>query len=80
MTFDAFAKSLLDRFRLCLPPEHRPIGDYDLIKVPNVSGQTVLEAHRSASEVTKEAGLDFESRVLGPHRLSDSDRPRGPAR
>lgn len=78
MTFDAFAKSLLDRFRQCLPPEHRPIGDYELIKVPNVGGQTVLRAHRPASEVTKEAGLDFEARVLGPHRLSDSGRPAGP--
>lgn len=77
MTFDAFAKSMLDRFRICLPPEHRPIRDYEWIKVPNVRGEAVLEAHRPAPEVTKEAGLDFELRVVGPHRLNDADRPAG---
>ncbi|MGD9990882.1 UvrD-helicase domain-containing protein [Pseudonocardia sp.] len=75
MTFDAFAKSMLDRFRLCLPPEHRPRPDYEWIKVPNVRGRTLLETLASNSEVTEEAGLDFESRVLGRHRLSDTDRP-----
>lgn len=30
MTFDAFAKSLLDRFRQGVPPEWRPSADYDL--------------------------------------------------
>ena len=77
MTFDAFAKSMLDRFRLCLPFEHRLAGDYELIKVPNVRGEAVLKLHRPAHEVTREAGLDFEVRVVGPHRLNDIHRSTG---
>ena len=30
MTFDAFAKGIVDRFRLGVPPEWRPSADYDL--------------------------------------------------
>lgn len=30
LTFDAFAKSILDRFRMALPVEMRPSGDYSL--------------------------------------------------
>jgi DNA helicase-2/ATP-dependent DNA helicase PcrA len=31
MTFDAFAKDLIDRFRLALPREYRPTGDYAVL-------------------------------------------------
>lgn len=31
LTFDAFAKDLLDRFRLCLPVELRPSADYEIL-------------------------------------------------
>jgi len=33
MTYDAFAKSLLDRFRLALPEEYRPEPDYQISSV-----------------------------------------------
>ncbi|MCX6462689.1 MAG: ATP-dependent helicase [Pseudonocardiales bacterium] len=78
MTFDAFAKSLVDRFRLLLPPEHRPISGYEWIKAPNVSGKAVMEALRAGLPVSKQAGLDFEVRVLGPHRLRETNHDQGP--
>lgn len=77
LTFDAFTKSLFDRFRSCLPMEHRPTGDYELIKSPNVRGRALLQARHPSREVTKEEGDDFESRILGPHRLHGTDHLAG---
>lgn len=37
MTYDAFAKDLLDRFRMSLPQEYRPSADYDILTGPDAS-------------------------------------------
>lgn len=43
LTFDSFAKQLLDRFKQALPKEHKISGEYDLV----LSDQAILEYYRA---------------------------------
>src|SRR5690606_27488907 len=42
-TFDAFAKSLVDRFRSAIPPAYRPPRDYRIVTPRNRDYQIFLE-------------------------------------
>lgn len=44
-TFDAFAKGLLDRFRLALPSDYRPANDYRIVFPKRGDFETFLEQH-----------------------------------
>ena len=43
MTFDAFGKDLVDRFRLALPPDLRPSPDYEIITGADVNDDRMRE-------------------------------------
>lgn len=43
MTFDAFGKDLVDRFRLALPPELRPSPDYEIVTGADVNDNRMRE-------------------------------------
>lgn len=49
MTYDAFAKDLLDRFRMALPQEYCPTPDYDILTGGDASENSLREAFMSLS-------------------------------
>jgi DNA helicase-2/ATP-dependent DNA helicase PcrA len=50
-TFDAFAKDLLDRFRLLLPAEYRPTADYTILTGSEVSDTRMRDRMNALSLV-----------------------------
>jgi len=81
LTFDAFTKSLVDRFRSSLPTNWRPSGPYDIAfpKPQQIDGfldVTRLEAPQAwqAAIATLKAST-FEPRVVGSYRLPVTPTP-----
>ncbi len=60
-TFDAFAKSLLDRFRLALPDRWRPSDDYEIILDTFRALPAFLDSLRAPPP---EIGTDFQLRAI----------------
>lgn len=85
VTFDAFAKQLLDRFGQALPPRWRPTPDYEIL-FPKVD--LFREFLRSASEASDRVGTaaqihaiapnTFERRFVVASRLPE-ERPASPS-
>ncbi len=77
LTFDAFTKSLVDRFSVAIPEHWRPTKPYDIFFPDRRDVDSFLDAaRRDAPSVWKGevAGLriaEFESRTIGCVRLSD---------
>ncbi len=63
MTFDAFAKNLLDRFGQALPPRWRPTPDYEIL-FPKVD--LIREFLRSASVSVDRVGTAAEVHAIVP--------------
>ena len=60
MTYDAFAKDLLDRFRMSLPQKYCPTADYDILTGADVSENSFREAFMSLS--TDQCSLNIPER------------------
>jgi superfamily I DNA/RNA helicase len=75
ITFDAFTKSLLDRFASAVPPQWRPTRPYDIVFRSRRQVSEFLDLTRLGAPVSWQeaiAGLgaeDFESRYVGRYRL-----------
>lgn len=77
MTFDAFTKSILDRFRLALPEQWRPTKTYDIefLKPREVSAyfNRVKQQHGNAIKlnhaINQLSPNTFESKFIGSSRL-----------
>ncbi|WDC31605.1 ATP-dependent helicase [Escherichia albertii] len=85
MTFDAFTKSLVDRFRLALPQEWRPSKKYS-ISYPNkrdVAQFWARRQHRVSSSDARDIEYEtrhmdaasFESHVVGSYRIPENMSP-----
>lgn len=77
MTFDAFTKSLVDRFRLSLPESLRPKQDYDIVNFSEYQYRGFLADMRNrnpAQSIQIEAiqTRNFQHVLLARHKLSDS--------
>ena len=78
-TFDAFTKSLVDRFAGALPEHWRPTHPYEVLLPRSEDMQEFLEKTREVApsrwtgEVAALGRRDFESRTIGSQRL-----PMGP--
>ena len=72
-TFDAFAKALLDRFRLALPEQWRPSGDYEI----NLDTYRTIPAFlNSLPAPPPEIATIFELRTI-PERTFEKDHVVG---
>ena len=60
MTYDAFAKDLLDRFRLSLSKEYCPIADYDILTGADASEDSFREAFMGLS--SEQCSLNIQER------------------
>lgn len=75
LTFDAFTKSLVDRFLSAIPPDWRPARPYDIAfptrrQVDGFLDQTRLGAQDSWQAAIASLGAgDFEARYVGTYRL-----------
>jgi superfamily I DNA/RNA helicase len=75
LTFDAFTKSLVDRFLSAIPNDWRPTSPYDIAfptrrQVDGFLDVTRVEAPRAWQAAIAELRSDtFESRNVGSHRL-----------
>ncbi|HDG8140983.1 TPA: ATP-dependent helicase [Klebsiella quasipneumoniae subsp. quasipneumoniae] len=85
ITFDAFTKSLVDRFRLALPQEWRPSKKYS-ISYPNkkdVAQFWARRQHRVSSSDARAIEYEtrhmdtasFESHVVGSYRIPENTSP-----
>lgn len=80
VTFDAFTKSILDRFQLALPPAWRPKPDYDIVNFNENQYRGFLddmrENHRNhADKIEAIQTRHFQHVMLGTHKIS-TDVPR----
>jgi DNA helicase II / ATP-dependent DNA helicase PcrA len=62
LTFDAFAKSLLDRFRICLPEELRPPAEYRIVNWTKRDTEDFLRALKPP----KHLGTTYDLVALKP--------------
>lgn len=81
LTFDAFTKNLVDRFRTALPPVWRPAPAY---RMGFPTGRIIDDFLRHMApqapapwgrDVAAMRSADFESRVVGSARLPDDNQP-----
>lgn len=73
MTFDAFAKSLLDRFRKGVPLEWRPSADYDLTPASRDEiDQFIATSGISEAQTVSKAGFILNHVVSKPLPLPDA--------
>ncbi len=75
-TFDAFTKGLVDRFKLALPQEWRPLDRYDIGMIDDRSYATFLQNVRDRNPQHQHAiaairTVEFKSHILGMNRLTD---------
>jgi len=82
VTFDAFAKSLLDRFGQTLPTEWRPTSDYEIVFSTESSVRQVLQfTAKECTDATIAARIraidakTFERRLVVHQRLPSSGCP-----
>lgn len=82
VTFDAFAKSLLDRFGQALPDAWRPTPDYEIIFSTESIVRQVLKSTASECNDVETAvrirtinAKTFERRYVVNQRLPDTERP-----
>lgn len=80
LTFDAFTKSLVDRFQATIPPQWRPTRPYE-IAFPNrdmVQDELTRIRHMAPAawgdRIAAFSANSFEAQVIGGHRLA----PNGP--
>lgn len=75
MTFDAFTKSLVDRFLLALPVDWRPSYPYEIAFSNRRRVEDFLTRARLAAPQQRQAAIagfgaaDFESKIVGAFRL-----------
>jgi superfamily I DNA/RNA helicase len=86
MTFDAFTKSLVDRFLLAIPTSWRPTKPYEIqfpkrLTTEDFLARTRLRAPASwQPAVASFSPADFEARIVGPFRLpADAIQATDPA-
>lgn len=73
MTFDAFAKGILDRFRLGVPPEWRPSADYDLTPAsPDEIGLFITTSGVAGAQTVSRNSFIHEHVVAKPLPLLDA--------
>ncbi|MCG7988204.1 MAG: ATP-dependent helicase [Candidatus Thiodiazotropha weberae] len=81
VTFDAFTKSLVDRFLTAIPQVWRPTRPYDVAFPKRRQVQDFLTTSRLSAPVEWQAAIaglgasDFESRFVGGYRLPLEHRP-----
>ncbi len=79
MTFDAFTKSLVDRFQLCLPEEWQLKDNYEIISYPENQYREFLANMRDgnsthAQEIEAIQTSRFQHQLLGTYKIS-TDEP-----
>lgn len=73
MTFDAFAKGILDRFRLGVPPEWRPSANYDLAHVSREEiDQFITASGIAGAQTISRNNFILEHVVAKPLHLLDA--------
>lgn len=76
LTFDAFTKSLVDRFEASIPAHWRPSRPYEIVSLNRRTIATELEEIRGRAQHAWQAAIaglpndKFESDVIGPQRLT----------
>jgi len=80
VTFDAFTKSIVDRFQLTLPPEWRPKLDYEIVNFNENQYRGFLEDMREnhrdhAAQIEAIQTRSFQHVMLGTYRIS-VDKPK----
>ena len=76
LTFDAFTKSMVDRFRAALPKDWRPTRPYQINMVSRPQVEALLQTalrdapHQWRAEILDLSGTTFEPRALGSLRLN----------
>ena len=76
-TFDAFTKGLVDRFKLALPVNWRPLDRYDIPTINDRAYQEFLNNARDDSPTHQFAiaairASDFKNQLLATHKLSEA--------
>lgn len=76
LTFDAFTKSLVDRFRLSLPEKWRLKPDYDIVNFNEYQYKRFLEDMQRvnwkyASQIESIKPRRFQNILVGTHKLSE---------
>lgn len=75
LTFDAFTKSLVDRFHSAIPPDWRPTRPYDIAFLTRHQAERFLDLTRLGARPAWQAAIaglgadKFESHHVGSHRL-----------
>lgn len=75
MTFDAFTKSLVDRFIQAIPQDWRPSSNYEIVFPKKRDFDAFLQTTRSAAPPKYKVGIaelsssTFESKIVGLYKL-----------
>ncbi len=70
-TFDAFSKSILDRFRNGLPDKFKPSSDYEIIIIKEREMQDILNGLEGRNGLTKEYIVQIDARNFEMQYLCD---------